>query len=149
MIIRINRYHLPDGKHWWKYAISRSTRGNLILRIFHINIWLIKESTLPNYRERDTMPNVNRRPTMSGTSKGAKKFAKKKIAEDPDYFKNLQKKAKRPRGGKASPGSFKKGNKYAAKGGKAGKRGPGKVTAAKDVDLGDGVKLDFIETDGK
>lgn len=83
---------------------------------------------------------------MSGTSKGAKKFAQKKLAEDPDYFKNLQRKAKKPRGGKASPGSFKKGNAYAAKGGRAGKRGPGKVTSG-DVDMGDGVKLDFIESE--
>lgn len=83
---------------------------------------------------------------MAGTSKGAKKFAEKKLAEDPDYFKNLQKRAKRPRGGKASPGSFKPGNQYAAKGGKAGKRGPAKTMTEGDVDMGDGVKLDFIET---
>lgn len=85
---------------------------------------------------------------MAGTKKGAKKFAAKKLAEDPDYFKNLQRKAKKPRGGAASPGSFKKGNTLSIKGGKAGKRGPGKTFADNgDIDMGDGVKLDFIETE--
>ncbi len=84
---------------------------------------------------------------MAGTSKGAKKFAQKKLAEDPDYFRNLQRKAKKPRGGKASPGSFKKGNTASIKGGQAGKRGPGKVAEVEgDIDMGDGVKLDFLET---
>lgn len=63
---------------------------------------------------------------MTNTSKGAKKFAAKKLAEDPDYFKNLARRSRKPRGGKHSPGSFKKGNPLAAKGGKAGKRGPAK-----------------------
>lgn len=85
---------------------------------------------------------------MAGTSKGAKKFAQKKLAEDPDYFKNLQKKVTKPRGGKASPGSFKPGNDFGARGGKASKRGPGKTLGVDgDVDLGDGSTLDYIETE--
>jgi hypothetical protein len=85
---------------------------------------------------------------MAGTSKGARKFAAKKLAEDPDYFKKLQKRVKKPRGGKASPGSFKPGNRYAALGGKASKRGPGKtLTANPDVVLDGSNGLDFIETE--
>lgn len=72
---------------------------------------------------------------MAGTSKGARKFAARKLAEDPDYFKNLQRKARKPRGGAASPGSFKPGNPYAAKGGRAGKRGPGKTVVVEDSNL--------------
>lgn len=66
---------------------------------------------------------------MTQTPKGAKKFASKKLAEDPDYFKKLRAKAKKPTGGKHSSGSFKKGQSTAAqlKGGKTGKRGPAKV----------------------
>lgn len=63
---------------------------------------------------------------MTGTKKGARKFTAKMLAKDPDYFRKLQQKAKQPRGGKSSPGSFKKGNEFAAKGGRAGKRGSGK-----------------------
>lgn len=71
---------------------------------------------------------------MPQTSDGAKKFAKRKLAEYPDYFRNLQKRARKPRGGKASPGSFKKGNQYAALGGKASKRGPNKKPKEKQSD---------------
>ena len=84
---------------------------------------------------------------MSGTSKGAKKFAQKKLAEDPDYFRNLQKKARKPRGGAASPGSFKPGNEFAAKGGKAGKRGPGKSVELDDTQFEAG-KLEYTEGEG-
>lgn len=64
---------------------------------------------------------------MSGTSKGGKKAAATLLAKDPNHFKNLQKRAKKPRGGAASPGSFKPGNQYSVKGGKASKRGSGKI----------------------
>jgi hypothetical protein len=74
---------------------------------------------------------------MAGTKNGGQKFAAKKKAEDPDYFKKLSAKAKKPRGGKASPGSFKPGNKQSVKGGKAGKRGP-----AKDATVAPGSALD-------
>ncbi len=82
---------------------------------------------------------------MSGTNKGAKKFAAKKLAEDPDYFRNLAKRNRKPRGGAASPGSFKKGNEYAAKGGKASKRGPGKTTDAPTNF--EPEEIEFIETE--
>lgn len=72
---------------------------------------------------------------MSGTSKGGKKAAAKLLAKDPDHFKKLQSKSKKPRGGKASPGSFKPGNPYAAKGGKASKRGPGKKVVVDDTEF--------------
>jgi hypothetical protein len=64
---------------------------------------------------------------MAGTSRGGKKAADKLRAKDPDYFSHLARRSRKPRGGKASPGSFKKGNPFAAKGGKAGKRGAVKL----------------------
>jgi hypothetical protein len=85
---------------------------------------------------------------MAGTSKGGKKSAKKLTAKDPNYFSNLAKRSRKPRGGKASPGSFKPGNPYASKGGKASKRGPAKILVPNgDVELHDGQGLDFIETE--
>lgn len=73
---------------------------------------------------------------MSGTSKGASKFAKQKLAEDPEYFKKLAAKRKKPVGGKHSPGSFKKGNAFASMGGRAGKRGKAKrITEVSNEDV--------------
>jgi len=73
---------------------------------------------------------------MSGTSKGASKFAKQKLAEDPEYFKKLAAKRKKPVGGKHSPGSFKKGNAFASIGGRAGKRGKAKkITEVSNEDV--------------
>ena len=64
---------------------------------------------------------------MTGTKRGASKFAQKKLAEDPEYFKKLGARRKKPAGGKNSKGSFKKNNPFARLGGKASRRGPAKV----------------------
>lgn len=78
---------------------------------------------------------------MAGTSKGARKFAAKKLADDPEYFSKLSRGVKKPRGGKASSGSFKKGEtKRQSLGGKAGKRGPSKTITPIQVDV-DGIEL--------
>lgn len=74
---------------------------------------------------------------MSGTSKGGRKFAARKRKEDSAYFSKLARKSKSPRGGKHSPGSFKPGNKFAALGGKAGKRGKGKLVTDADIESAD------------
>ncbi len=71
---------------------------------------------------------------MAGTSKGGRKFADRKRQEDPDYYSNLSKKAKKPRGGKSTPGSFKKGNQF-GKLSKPGKRTPGKSSVVKAKSL--------------
>lgn len=60
---------------------------------------------------------------MTNTSKGGKKFAARKMADDPDYFANL---ARKNKGSRGKP--FKKGNSFGTKGGKIGKRGPGRRT---------------------
>lgn len=86
---------------------------------------------------------------MAGTKSGGQKFAAKKKAEDPDYFKNLSAKAKKPRGGKASPGSFQPGNKTSVKGGKAGKRGPAKVATVEPGSALDASPLHYEELPDK
>lgn len=86
---------------------------------------------------------------MAGTKNGGQKFAAKKKAEDPDYFKKLSAKAKKPRGGKASPGSFKPGNTTSVKGGKAGKRGPVKTAVVKPTDSLDAFPLHYEELPDK
>lgn len=86
---------------------------------------------------------------MAGTKNGGQKFAAKKKAEDPDYFKKLSAKAKKPRGGRASPGSFKPGNKISAKGGKAGKRGPAKVASVIPGSVLDAYPLHYEELPDK
>lgn len=123
MTIRVLRYQLPPGVNWYRHIISRSTRGNIIIRWFDWNIWIVANLPQTLYSKKLKRKETN----MAGTSKGARKFAQKKLRDDPDYFKNLSRKSKKPRGGKASPGSFKKGNEFAAKGGKAGRRGPSKT----------------------
>lgn len=64
---------------------------------------------------------------MAGTKEGARKRAERQIKENPNYFSDLAKLAKKPRGGKNSPGSFSKGSiqasKAGRKGGKLSKRG--------------------------
>jgi hypothetical protein len=84
---------------------------------------------------------------VSGTSKGGRKAAKSLRAKDPQYFSKLSRKSKKPRGGKASPGSFKKGNQYAAQGGKAGKRGAGKARIMPAAELVFPEPLEFEEMD--
>ena len=79
---------------------------------------------------------------MTNTKKGGKKFAQKKLAEDPDYFKKLSARARKPRGGKASPGSFKPGNTISVKGGKASRRGSVKLKHDAPLEMGT-VKLDY------
>lgn len=64
---------------------------------------------------------------MGGTTRGGKKAAKTLLAKDPDHFRKLALRAKKPRGGKASPGSFKTGNRISIKGGSSSKRGKGKM----------------------
>lgn len=87
---------------------------------------------------------------MSGTKKGAAKFAARKLAEDPDYFKKLGSRRKKPTGGKNSTGSFKKNNPFAKIGGALSKRGPAKtpgVFIPEDAKTIEDVKLEFEETD--
>lgn len=86
---------------------------------------------------------------MSGTSNGGRKFAAKMLAKDPDYFRKLAAKRKRPTGGKNSRGSFKKGNKFARLGGMASRRGRAKtpgVIIPKNAKTLDDVKLTLEET---
>lgn len=88
---------------------------------------------------------------MAGTKKGASKFVQRKLAEDPDYFKKLGARRKKPVGGKNSKGSFKKNNPFARLGGKASRRGPAKnpgiVSIPEDAKTIDDVKitLDYQE----
>lgn len=74
---------------------------------------------------------------MGGTSKGGKKAAAKLIAQNPNHYSELSRRAKKPRGGDASPGSFKRGDSTVQSlGGKASRRGPGKaqrLTSGSDV----------------
>lgn len=85
---------------------------------------------------------------MTGTSSGGKKFAAKMLAIDPDYYKKLAAKRKRPAGGKNSRGSFKKGNKFARMGGLASRRGKANVPGViipKDAKTIDDIGLTFEE----
>lgn len=67
---------------------------------------------------------------MGGTRDGGKKIRDKLLARDPNYYSNLSKKAKKPRGGHAYKHSFQNNPELAkaagAKGGKKSKRGPAK-----------------------
>lgn len=60
---------------------------------------------------------------MGGTREGGIKASEKLKARDPNYYSNLAKKARKPRGGAATPGSFAndpaRAAKAGAKGGKA------------------------------
>jgi len=86
---------------------------------------------------------------MAGNTEGARKFAARKLKEDPNYFKKLSAKVKKPRGGKASSGSFKRGNPFAALGGKASKRRKvdGHIDLAVNENLPEDYQLDFLETE--
>lgn len=65
---------------------------------------------------------------MPNTSEGAKRAAKELLAQDPDHFSKMSRMSKKPKGGKHSSGSFKKGEStpIQSMGGKASKRGKGK-----------------------
>ena len=81
---------------------------------------------------------------MSGTKKGATKFAQRMLAKDPDYFKKLGARRKKPTGGKNSKGSFKKNNEFAKLGGSVSKRGPAKIPGVfipEDAKTIDDIKL--------
>lgn len=78
---------------------------------------------------------------MPRTSEQAKKDAEKKLAADPSHYSKIALKAKKPRGGKASPGSFKTGNKF----GKIGKRGKAKVNTEIKYHTLEEYKLEFEE----
>jgi general stress protein YciG len=71
---------------------------------------------------------------MTGTKKSTKKTARTLTKDDPNFYSKISKMAKKPRGGQHSPGSFKKGNDLAAKGGKASKRRKGKHLTDADID---------------
>lgn len=64
----------------------------------------------------------------AGTPSGAKKATATKLAKDPNFFSKISRQAKKPRGGKASSGSFtpKNAAKLGRAGGKKSKRGPAK-----------------------
>jgi general stress protein YciG len=87
---------------------------------------------------------------MSGTPKGAKSFAQKKLAEDPDYFKKLAQRSRKPRGGKHTSGSFAKGSKRnqiaGSKGGKLSRRPSGRGVSAADINTSESVKFHKIRT---
>lgn len=68
---------------------------------------------------------------MSGTSKGGKKAAAKLLAKDPDYYRNLAKRAKRPRGGNSTPGSFANDPARASVAGSKGGKKSGEVRRKK------------------
>ena len=67
------------------------------------------------------------------TKESAAKARASLLAKDPDYYKKLVAKRKTNPGGKNSPGSFKKANKYSRIGGMAGKRGPRSATPGVDI----------------
>lgn len=60
---------------------------------------------------------------MGGTREGGLKSRAKLLKENPNYYSDLAKKARKPRGGAATPGSFAndpaRAAKAGAKGGKA------------------------------
>jgi len=60
---------------------------------------------------------------MGGTREGGLKARAKLLQENPNYYSDLAKKARKPRGGAATPGSFAndpaRASKAGAKGGKA------------------------------
>lgn len=85
---------------------------------------------------------------MAGTSSGGKKFAEKMLAIDPDYFRKLAAKRKKPTGGKNSRGSFKKGNPFAKMGGQSSRRGKARVPGViipKNAKTIDDIGLTFEE----
>lgn len=59
---------------------------------------------------------------MGGTRDGNRKVRDKLLAKNPNYYSELSKKAKKPRGGVHSPGSFTAGSERARLAGKKSKR---------------------------
>lgn len=64
---------------------------------------------------------------MGGTREGGIKASEKLLAKDPNYYSNLAKKARKPRGGAATPGSFANDPARAAKAGAKGGKASGKA----------------------
>jgi general stress protein YciG len=88
---------------------------------------------------------------MAGTSEGAKKGAATKLAKDPNFFSKMSRRAKKPRGGKASVGTFKAGAKRtkeaAAKGGAKSRRGKAISKMPEDTGLLKDHKLEYERTE--
>lgn len=59
---------------------------------------------------------------MGATSEGGKKTRDKLLARDPNYYSNLSKKAKKPRGGRNSVANFDENRELARKAGALGGR---------------------------
>jgi hypothetical protein len=87
---------------------------------------------------------------MPATRKGAKKFTKNKLAQNPNYFSELAKKGVASRAGKHS-GSFQPGESAAtagAAGGKISKRGKAKVPKSLgpiEIQSLEEYQVDYIE----
>ena len=64
---------------------------------------------------------------MGGTREGGLKASEKLKQKDPNYYSNLAKKARKPRGGAATPGSFANDPARAAKAGAKGGKASGKA----------------------
>jgi general stress protein YciG len=86
---------------------------------------------------------------MSGTSEGARLTARKLLEQNPNHFRELSKKAQKPRGGKNSVGSFSTGSDRAKeagkRGGQASRRSAAKNQGAYDNNIVGKVELSYTD----
>jgi len=73
---------------------------------------------------------------MGGTREGGIKASQKLTAKDPNYYSNLAKRARKPRGGAATPGSFANDPARAAKAGAKGGKASGLARRSRKTPAG-------------
>lgn len=73
---------------------------------------------------------------MGGTREGGIKARAKLLKDNPNYYSDLAKKARKPRGGAATPGSFANDPARAAKAGSKGGKASGLARRARSKSTG-------------